>query len=126
MTLNLTLPYPPKELHPNFRALWQVKMGVRKEYRWGVAVLALRQLGNPAPRLAPPVTAYLTFAFGVKRDRDEDNLLAACKSLFDGLVDARVLAGDDSKALHHGPVTVVVEPGLKAPEVRVRLETEER
>lgn len=126
MSVEFIFPLPPKDLHPNSRVSWQAKSRAKAGYRYEVCIEAKRQLGMSCERrLMAPITAYTTFAFNVNRKRDEDNLLAWCKSLFDGLVDARVLAGDDSKSLHHAPITVLVDKTLKAPEVRVRLEGSE-
>lgn len=132
MSVEFIFPLPPKDLHPNSRVSWQAKSrardGTKKRpgYRWRIYIEARSQWAQFC-HWAPTgvVTAYTTFAFNVNRKRDEDNLLAWCKSLFDGLVDARVLAGDDSKSLHHAPITVLVDKTLKAPEVRVRLEGSE-
>lgn len=124
----MKFPLPPKELHPNSRVSWQAKSrardGTKKKpgYRWAVYIEAKKQM--PIDWWVPTgqVRATLTFVYPTNRKRDGDNLLAWCKTLFDALVDARVLAADDSNALHHAPVEIVVDRTLKTPEIRVRLE----
>lgn len=124
MSVEFVFTMPPEELAPNFRSRshWP-KTRAFAAYKYEVYVEALRQQGGRKAPLAPPVTAHTTFCYRVKRNRDDDNQLSSLKALFDGLVWAGVLAKDDGDNLHHAPVTVVVDKTLKAPEVRVRLET---
>lgn len=129
MAVEITFPSPPPELAPNARVHWKAKSAVTRAYRQTAWLLGREAISKTLTKggdcwwpLKVPVTSHITFAFNVTRKRDEDNLLASLKALFDGLVDAHVLAADDSKSLHHAPITVVVDKTLKAPEVRVRLE----
>lgn len=98
--VRLELPFPPKELSPNARPNRWVKAKSVREYRdacgWAaVAVFGPGRLRKP--RLTPPVRAAVTFVVPTRHKRDEDNLLAMLKPAWDGLVDAGVLAGDDSE-----------------------------
>lgn len=125
MSIEIVLPTPPKSLAPNSRVFWRVKAESTALYREYARILGLKAKTESKGTfpLQGPVTTHITFAFNVDRKRDEDNLLASLKALFDGLVDAKVLAADDSQSLHHAPLTVVVDKTLRAPEVRVKLTT---
>ena len=116
----LRFPYPPKELSPNARVMWPVRQRVVRAYKDECYFTAFQQLkGKPTCALKAPVTAYTTFVVKVDRKRDEDNLSASLKALWDGLVLLGLLAGDDAARLHHAPIAI--EKGKEAC-VMVRLE----
>ena len=80
--------WPSPKLSPNARVHWAVKAKAAKTYRlegWGSAKLAE----------AKGHKVSLTFIPKDKRRRDLDNLIAASKSLLDGISDA--IGIDDSK-----------------------------
>lgn len=58
--------------------------------------------------LLSPVLATTTFHVTDKRRRDLDNLMASIKPLWDGLVDAGILADDSAKHLRHAESKLVV------------------
>ena len=73
MTIELVLPMPPEELSPNYRSQspWP-KIRALAAYREEVGWEAIAQSPVPRHTLKPPVTATLTFAYKVKRARDEE------------------------------------------------------
>ena len=100
-TLKITLDHVPyTELNPNSRVHWAVKAKVIKTSREEVGWLAKVEWKDEKPM----VKARISYMFMVKdhRRRDIDNLVAACKSFADGLIDADVLLYDDSKHLEYG------------------------
>lgn len=103
--ISLVLPFPPEALHPNKRPSRWEKATAVKSYRYGVGIQALAQVRQmatiPDLPLKAPVTAEITFVVKNTR-RDADNCLASFKAGIDGLVDAKILAGDDSKRFDPG------------------------
>ncbi|MEG2582694.1 endonuclease [Comamonas sp.] len=89
--LNITLPWPPKELSPNARLHWSKLARAKKAYRQVRAVQAKVQ---GAKRIqADKLHLSLTFYPPTRRAFDLDNALARMKSGLDGLAD--VLGVDD-------------------------------
>jgi hypothetical protein len=118
--VTLTLSYPPKALMPNARVHWAEKAAAVKRYKqeaWARAREVMTPLGWHT--LQPPVVAEVEFVVTVKRGRDGDNLGASLKAAWDGMVDARLLAGDTVELLTIRPPTVALGPRA---EVRVVLE----
>lgn len=94
--ITITVPWPAAALNPNSRVHWSKLAKLKKKAKadaiWATAAavpVGDRQLG-PGPLkvtiLANPPTV---------RNRDDDNLIAACKAYFDGL--AFALNVDDSQ-----------------------------
>lgn len=89
-TLTVALPWPPKMLSPNARPHWAALAKTKKRYRHACATLALEagarsfSMGMGGTSLS----VHLEFIPPNKRERDEDNLIASCKTLYDGLADA--------------------------------------
>ena len=106
--VSLDLPWPPAELNPNrARGLhWGARREASALYRRD-CFLITRDMMNRALRIkAPvpsplptPVSATVTFWMPDRRRRDLDNLLAAMKPAWDGLVDAGLLADDNADQL---------------------------
>ena len=89
--LQLTLPWPPKELSPNARIHWSKLAKAKKAYRAACAWTATEQ---GVRRLqAEKLHVSLTFYPPTRRAFDLDNALARMKSGLDGLAD--VLGVDD-------------------------------
>lgn len=90
--LEVTLPLPPKALHPNARKHWRAKMKPKKQQRadaFWAAYAAIGMRNYPQWKLAEiQSTWYLA------RRNDQDNLIAWLKATADGLADAKVV-GDD-------------------------------
>ena len=106
--VSLDLPWPPADLNPNRarRLHWAARREATALYRRDCFLIArvktgwLRRVkdGTPMP-LTPPVSATVTFWMPDRRRRDLDNLLAAMKPAWDGLVDAGLLADDNADQL---------------------------
>lgn len=113
-TITLTLPWPSEKLNPNrAKSLhWGMKGRAVSMYRDTCCIIALnaKNRGRLAP-FAPPVLATVTFYVTDKRRRDIDNLDAMLKPLWDGIVDAGVLADDSAKELRHGESKLVLDRG---------------
>lgn len=92
--MNVTLPWPPKELSPNARQHYMAHARAKKKYREACRVLALAA-GVKALAGIERLHVELTFYPPDRRLRDQDNMLAAMKSGLDGLADA--LGLDDRK-----------------------------
>ncbi|WON88989.1 endonuclease [Delftia sp. UGAL515B_04] len=89
--LEITLPWPPKELSPNARIHWAQLAKAKKAYRAACAWSAKEQ---GARRLqADKLHLVLTFYAPSRRAFDLDNAVARMKSGLDGLAD--VLGVDD-------------------------------
>ena len=91
MVARLILPWPPKELSPNFRAHWSNLARAKKAYREACARAAREQGMRPVK--ADKLHLSLTFYAPTRRAYDLDNALARMKSGLDGLAD--VLGVDD-------------------------------
>ncbi len=92
--MQVTLPWPPKELSPNARKHFMALARTKRKYREVCRVLALAA-GVRALAGIDRLHVELTFYPPDRRPRDQDNMLAAMKSGLDGLADA--LGLDDRK-----------------------------
>lgn len=88
---------PPKELSPNQRLDRHVVAAAKAQARSDM-IAVVREQGWFGPG-AVYATLDITFIATDRRRRDYDNLLAACKSWIDGLVQADVLQFDDTAHL---------------------------
>lgn len=87
MTISVMLPWPPRELSPNYRAShWSAAAKAKKRYRAACFIQA-KQQGATAMR-TEPLNVSLIFHPPDKRHRDWDNMLASIKAGLDGLADA--------------------------------------
>ena len=109
---------PPHALWPNARPHWAAKAKEVKAYR---AMAKLKCLAPMSARRNPPrleyATVQVTFYFKDACRRDPDNALAAMKSAFDGMVDAKLLADDNR--LTHLPVIMKVDRQFPRVEIEV-------
>ena len=81
----LILPWPPKECSPNARVHWSKRSKAAKAYRqlcWALAKQAAIQAPDGALAL------WIDFYPPDRRQRDDDNLIAAFKSGRDGIAEA--------------------------------------
>ncbi len=93
----VTLPWPPRELSPNWRGHWAAKSKAVKSYRLACYVLAKEAgLAFDGPG---EVHLWITFNKPSRRAMDQDNMVASLKSGLDGLADA--LKIDDSRFVLH-------------------------
>jgi crossover junction endodeoxyribonuclease RusA len=81
----ILLPWPPKALSPNARVHWATKAKAAKAYRKaaGWATIEAREVVEDDG----PILLHVTFYPPDKRHYDGDNLVARCKSMFDGIAD---------------------------------------
>ena len=122
--VTLDLPWPPAILNPNRarRLHWTAQHKAAKEYRWECFLYGKarsRELAGakvPLP-LPAPIAATVTFYMPNRRRRDLDNLLAATKPAWDGIVDAGLLADDNADQL-----TITLKPPEYGRPAGVRLE----
>lgn len=86
--ISISLPWPPRSLHPNSREHWGTKARATKKARsdaWAVARSAGLRRGDPDI----PGDIKVTVAFNPPRKSvDEDGVLSSCKAYLDGISDA--------------------------------------
>lgn len=115
-TYEIVLPYDKPPLSLNQRLHWAVKAKLVKEVRATTARLA-EQLQIP-PLEAVEIT--LIYTPKTARKRDTDNLFATLKPAVDGLVDAGVLADDNTEIVKR--LSVLIAPVSKtAPKMTIFL-----
>ena len=105
-----------RRLHPMARAA--------EMRRWRAAA---QMLGRDAwPHAAPidPADVELVFVLPDRRLHDIDGLVGAAKPILDGLVDAGILAGDDTRHVRSIHASHRVIPGVREVRVTVRTATE--
>lgn len=90
--IEITVPYPPKELNPNKKLHWAAKMGYIKMYRGTCKAIA-----GESSHAVPDGDLVLDLEFFPpdNRHRDDDNMIASFKSGRDGIAEA--LEIDDVK-----------------------------
>lgn len=98
--MNVTLPWPLKELSPNARLHWARVAKAKKTYRQACHLLAL-QAGAKTFDAAGPIHVELAFYPPDRRHRDQDNMLAAMKAGLDGLADALGVDDRNFKTTFH-------------------------
>lgn len=83
--MKIILPWPPRELSPNARVHWSAKSKAAKAYRHACRIITFAS-GIKAPD--GRVLLVLEFVPPDRRERDDDNLVAAFKAGRDGIADA--------------------------------------
>ncbi len=113
---------PPGQASPNYRGHWSDKSPAASEFRNAVRLYCIKQrnLKGDWVQLVRPVL-NLTFVFGSKRNRDEDNMRARFKPGLDGIVDAGLLHGDTPQDLITGTLEIMVDKN-RAPLTIIELE----
>lgn len=91
--MQITLPWPPKELSPNARKHFMAAYKAKKAYRKTCAWQAVEQGATKLD--AERLHVHFEFHKPTRRAMDLDNAMARMKSGIDGLAD--VLGVDDSK-----------------------------
>ena len=117
--LEITLPFPPKELSPNGRGHWSKVSKAKRGYRTTCYWLALieKNKANWSCEHDVKIALELNFYMPDKRFRDDDNLEASFKAGRDGLADA--LCVND----RHFKVTRIIHPQVvPTGKIVVRLE----
>lgn len=100
MAAPVTLPWPDKRLSPNFRCRshWPITRAKRRarELAHQVTVTTLPLSDRRAVAAGDgPIYLEIIFYPPIKRNRDEDNLIASMKAALDGIADA--LGVDDQR-----------------------------
>jgi len=88
--ITVTLPWPPRTLHPNARSHWTVKSKATKKYRIDAFNSVFGELEQ-----SDKYQVDITFYPPNNRRRDVDGCLSSIKSGLDGIADR--LGIDDSK-----------------------------
>lgn len=84
MVISNEYPWPPKELSPNRRIFWRKKNPIKRQYR-DMATLTTKPMRLTDAQKNSRMSAKVTFCPPDNRNRDWDNLVASCKTLFDGM-----------------------------------------
>lgn len=114
--MNVTLPWPPKDLSPNSRIHWSRRSKAAKAYRRACHVLTL-EAGIRGVDWTGDIHLWIDFYPPDRRHRDDDNMIAAFKAGRDGMADAMGL--DDKRFRIHpyvkdeigGMVKIRITPG---------------
>lgn len=118
--LRLTIPGRPPTPNNRFGNVYAERSAMKRWRRtaWAIGLDVKNRSGWVAP-----ARARITLVFHVpdRRPRDTDNLMASCKPLTDGLVDAGVLVGDRSDVLEWGAPRVEVVRGVMATEYLIEI-----
>ena len=91
--IELTLPWPPRELSPNARTHWRKKAPITKAYKHACWALC-KEAGMVAPE-SPRIALWITFYPPDRRNRDDDNIVSSFKAGRDGI--ALALGIDDKR-----------------------------
>lgn len=123
--LAFAVPPPWTELQANrtYGRHWTVTARHRAKYRDDVRIAALAATVEAGARPCLPLASArcrLTWVTPTRQRHDLDNIIAACKPLFDGLVDAGVLADDGPEHVVELTICRQARPGAR-PEVLVEL-----
>ncbi len=99
--IEVTLPWPSKDLSPNARVHWSKKSKAAKAYRHNCHILTQQAitLGQIFDLGAGKLNLWLIFYPPDRRARDDDNMIASFKSGRDGL--AAALGIDDKRFISH-------------------------
>jgi crossover junction endodeoxyribonuclease RusA len=109
MKLRIELPWPDKALSPNGRVHWARKAKAVAKHRGFAKLAAIAAIRSAKwPSGVREAYAKTRFIDPSTRRRDRDNHASMCKSYFDGLADAGVVANDCGFV--HWPVTFEVGP----------------
>jgi hypothetical protein len=95
-SITITVPIPPKQMHPNSRNHWRAKLGAKAEQRGTAKLSALEALNGKSPPRWERATIHATFYRSSPRAKQQDglNLLAWLKATEDGIEDAQIVAND--------------------------------
>ena len=84
----IVLPWPPKELSPNARLHWSKKSKAAATYRHACYMLAIQAGAKAGIPWDGDIHLWIDFYPPDRRQRDDDNMIAAFKSGRDGLAQA--------------------------------------
>lgn len=105
-SLTVTIPWPPKQKHPNSRAHWRSQMAAKKTQRGSAVLAVLEALDGRAKPMWKRASVRPVFHLPYRGQRhDPDNLIAWLKASIDGLRDAGLIA-DDNAVRYEEPLQV--------------------
>lgn len=118
--LTVTLPFPSPELFPNrVRGHWAKTADIKAKAladAYAITYQAVSQYRGEWYSLTGDIPLQITFCPPDKRHRDLDNMLAACKSLLDGM--ATALTVNDRQ---FSPITILRGGTARPPCVVVQI-----
>lgn len=108
--MELTIPWPARNLHPNARVHWAVLAKAKKQARsmGFMYARAAGWIGAPIPKEGP-IQVWIDGYPKDRRRRDADGLLSALKPWLDGIADA--LGVDDSRFKPHPDIKTEIRKG---------------
>lgn len=83
----ITYPWPSKNLSPNSRTHWAIKGKKTKETRRNAFILTI-EAGWRGIDWEGDIHLWVDYYPPDRRARDQDNMIASSKAIFDGLADA--------------------------------------
>lgn len=91
--ISIDLPWPSRVLSPNARPNRYYKAQVFKQTRLGVKAITLNRMRSEGIKSIEPkgdglLNIQLVLTPPINRQRDEDNMVANCKAVFDGIAEA--------------------------------------
>lgn len=104
----ITLPWmgaSASNVHANGN--WRAKAASTKTHRQVAYLIAASSHKTKEP--LSRATIHYAFFVPDNRQRDEANMIQACKPYLDGIVDARVIEGDNWQRLSTGSVSVEID-----------------
>lgn len=84
--VELELPWPPRELHPNARMHWAAKARITKKARTTAAWIA--KSAGAGNLCVERLNVSIQFMAPDKRRRDTDGMISSVKAYLDGIADA--------------------------------------
>ena len=92
-SISIDLPWPSRVLSPNARPNRYYKAQVFKQTRLGVKAITLDRMRSEGIKSIEPkgdglLNIQLVLTPPINRQRDEDNMVANCKAVFDGIAEA--------------------------------------
>jgi crossover junction endodeoxyribonuclease RusA len=105
--MQIELPWISSKLHAHAKGHWRSKATATKEARTD-AMLTAKNLLNRKQIVRVESPASVTYRFYIPdmRQRDEANMIQACKPYIDGIADAGLILGDHWKVLSTAGVVV--------------------
>lgn len=115
MTITIRIPGAPPLPNKSSKAgSWHARATARRKWREVAQFHALNACGEQGMwDIITACTIHVEHVLPDRRKRDLDNLAAACKALLDGIVDARVIAGDDTTVIRSITHTASVVKGVR-------------
>jgi len=108
--LIIQLPFPSSKLHAHAKGHWRGKAEATKEARTLAKLTCVNALNRKdARKIEGPVSVLYEFYVPDLRQRDEANLIQACKPYIDGIVDAGLCEGDNWQRMNIIGVSTMID-----------------